>query len=611
MKFNYNLVPALIGVSIVFVQPQNAVAQSSAEVAKIAKQITVLIKSSNPGSGVIVKQEGNIYTVLTAYHVVSKTDTKYEIITADGQSNAVNYRTVKQLPDLDLAVVRFTSSQSYAVAKIGNSDASTEGTTAYVAGFPAPTAVIPDSIYSFTQGQITANASKPLKDGYALVYLNDTFPGMSGGPVLNEKGEVVGIHGEGETTNDLETYENNPKIARIKTGRNLGIPINNFLRLSAKVGVDVGVRAPEIKVAAAPKADDFFIQGLDKYKKQDYKGAVADWNEAIRLNPNYAVAYYNRGNARVNLGDKKGAIEDFNQALRINPNFAQAYNNRGSARLNLGDKKGAVEDYNQVLRIDPNYAQAYYNRGNVRSDLGDKKGAIEDFNQALRINPNLTDAYNNRGSARSDLGDKKGAIEDFNQALRINPNLNNAYYNRGNARSDLGDKKGAIEDFNQAIRLNPNDAQTYNNRGNARLNLGDKKTAIEDFNQALRINPKLAQAYNNRGNARLNLGDKKEAIEDYNQALRINPNYAQAYNNRGNARLNLGDNKGAIEDCNQALRINPNYADAYYNRGLARYSLGNKQSGITDLQKAAKLFRQQGNTESYQQVLDWIRKFQQ
>ncbi|MCC5664106.1 tetratricopeptide repeat protein [Nostoc sp. CHAB 5784] len=119
------------------------------------------------------------------------------------------------------------------------------------------------------------------------------------------------------------------------------------------------------------------------------------------------------------------------------------------------------------------------------------------------------------------------------------------------------------------------------------------------------------EAYLNRGYTRFDLGNKQGAIADYNAALKINPNLAEAYGNRGIAHSDLGDNQGAIADYNLALKIDPNYAKAYYNQGNARYQLGDNQGGIVDLQKAAELFRQQENTELYQQALELIRKYQQ
>ena len=520
MNYKYTIPAALIGVSIALVQPQVAFALSSGEVAKMAKQITVLIDSKSPGSGVIVKRSGNTYTVLTAGHVVASKN-KAEIVTPDGKRYQLNYSTVKPLPGVDLATFQFTSSNNYPVAKIGNSDQSPEGTITYVAGFPkAKASSISSSIYNFTDGKITANASKPLKDGYALVYSNITLPGMSGGPVFNEKGELIGVHGRGDEA-DIETSKINPEIAYVKSGFNLGIPINTFLRLSAKSGVDVGMTPPLEKVGTAPKADDFFIQGVDKQRK----------------------------------GDNKGAILAYNKAIRLNPNLAEAYNNRGIVRDELGDKPGAIDDYNLAIQFNPNYAQAYNNRGNVRNELGDKQGAIDDFNQAIKINPNYAQAFNNRGAARFALGDKQGAIADFNQAIKINPNNSTAYYNRGIFRSELGDKQAAIADYTQAIKINPNDAQAYYNRGNVRDELGDKPGAIDDYNLAIQFNPNLAEAYYNRGNDYRKSGANQEAIQDYSQAIKINPNFTESYYNRGVARYALGDKQGAISDLQQAANL--------------------------------------------------------
>jgi tetratricopeptide (TPR) repeat protein len=200
-------------------------------------------------------------------------------------------------------------------------------------------------------------------------------------------------------------------------------------------------------------AEEWFNSGYNKGESGDYQGAIADYNQAIKIKPDYAAAYNNRGNPKSNLGDYQGAIADYNQAIQIKPDYATAYYNRGLFKSNLGDKQGAIADYNQAIKIQPDYAKAYYNRGSAKDDLGDYQGAIADFNQAIQIKPDYAKAYYNRGNAKGKLGDYQGAIADYNQAIQLKPDYANAYYNRGIVKSSLEDKQGAINDFNQAAQL--------------------------------------------------------------------------------------------------------------------------------------------------------------
>ena len=97
MNYKYIIPTAIIGLSIAFSQPQAAKAIcSNAQVDTIAEKITVLIDIPDPGSGVIIKKEGNTYTVLTANHVVENRNFKYTIVTPDKQRYPLNYQTVKR-----------------------------------------------------------------------------------------------------------------------------------------------------------------------------------------------------------------------------------------------------------------------------------------------------------------------------------------------------------------------------------------------------------------------------------------------------------------------------------------------------------------------------------
>ena len=441
--------------AIVLIQPQIAVSLSPAEVATIAQEITVLIQVPGAsGSGVIVKKEGNTYFVLTAGHVVADINLGEEadLTTNDGQIHRINIGRIKNIPGVDLSIVEFTSNGSYFSANIGNSDEAGNLTKVFVAGFPYSGQAIQQGFF-ITPGVIV-NRNSSNNDGYELVYDNNTREGMSGGPILNEQGQVIGIHGRAEGT-EIQGE-------RVKAGFNLGIPIKTFVQLAQRVGVNLDSSVatsspPPPPPTTTPRerltAREFFNRALNKNEQGDYQGAIEDYTQAIRLDPNYALAYYGRGHARYHLGDLQEAMADYNQAIRLDPDDAGVYNNRGLARYHLGDFQEAIADYNQAIRLDPNYAAAYNNRGIARRNLGNLQEAIADYNQAIRLDPNYATAYNNRGIARKDLGNLQEAMADFNQAIRLDPNYATAYYNRGLVYKQQGKKPRAIADFRRAADL--------------------------------------------------------------------------------------------------------------------------------------------------------------
>jgi tetratricopeptide (TPR) repeat protein len=183
----------------------------------------------------------------------------------------------------------------------------------------------------------------------------------------------------------------------------------------------------------------YFKSGNAYNNKGDYDRAIADYTEALRLDPNLVAAYFNRGDAYRNKGDYDRAIADYTEALRLdpnlasnlNPNFAFAYNNRGIAYYEKGNYDRAIADYTEALRLNPNYTEAYNNRGIAYYEKGNYDRAIADFTEALRIKPNFAFAYSNRGYAYYKKGDFGRALTDFNEALRVDPNYASAYNHRG------------------------------------------------------------------------------------------------------------------------------------------------------------------------------------
>ncbi len=108
---------------------------------------------------------------------------------------------------------------------------------------------------------------------------------------------------------------------------------------------------PVVNVPKELNAKDYYNQGNAKYDLKDYQGAIADFNQAIKLDPNFASAYFNRGLAKYELKDYEGEIADYNMAIKLDSNYANAYNNRGVAHKNLGNKTQAISDFQKAAEL--------------------------------------------------------------------------------------------------------------------------------------------------------------------------------------------------------------------------------------------------------------------
>jgi len=264
-------------------------------------------------------------------------------------------------------------------------------------------------------------------------------------------------------------------------------------------------------------AGTFLDRGIMFASRGEFEMAVMDFDEAIKINPNMSAAYALRGRALfasvskiISIGENfsgvssfsnhekatveqrrilEQAVADFTQAIRLDPNNANFYIERGSTYSGMGDFDRTIADYTQAIRLNPNNATAYSNRGLTYSEIGDLDRAITDFNEAIRLDPNYDSAYDGRGGVYLFKREYDKAIADYSRVIQLNPNFAEAYETRGIAYLFKGDNDRAIIDFTHVIRLKPNFANSYWARGRAYHNKGDLDRAITDYEAALQIDP--------------------------------------------------------------------------------------------------------------------------
>ena len=212
MKFIYSLLSFIIVILAVISHPLIASGLSPDSIdTGITSNITVLIAGSGQGSGVIINQVGDRYTVLTCAHVIRELKGHGVILIGEVQHPFEN-KDVKMIPGLDLAEVYFDDSYHLELDRANSRQTDTgnihlikkstskpeEGETIYIAGYKSSQGKESRnsrSSYLFTSGKIISINQKS-KDGYQLKYTNETTRGMSGGPILNQNGELIGIHGK-------------------------------------------------------------------------------------------------------------------------------------------------------------------------------------------------------------------------------------------------------------------------------------------------------------------------------------------------------------------------------------------------------------------------------
>jgi tetratricopeptide (TPR) repeat protein len=299
---------------------------------------------------------------------------------------------------------------------------------------------------------------------------------------------------------------------------------------------DQCTRAIESKKYSGPDLARLYTnRGLGWQLKRDFDRALADFNEAIRLDPKNAVAFRNRGLAVQNKGDLDRAVADFSEAIKLDPKHAGTYHFRGAILLAKGDLDRAIADFSEVIRLTPandkEVAPAYLTRSWAFVQKKDYERAIADWREAVRLIPDNVVARRQICTvAFIPDSDPSKILSACNEAVRHIADQIRDYSAkaRSGPEADRRVKEGAVN-----FLLNPNYASALAERGIIHLRLGRRDEALADFDAALKINPKFAASLYGRGLAKLRKGDAPGAKTDLAAAKAIQANIAEFFTRLG------------------------------------------------------------------------------
>jgi Flp pilus assembly protein TadD len=328
---------------------------------------------------------------------------------------------------------------------------------------------------------------------------------------------------------------------------------------------------------------------LTRHQTSYWKDGVAVWGHAVAMEKNDYDAHDRLGralaeqadivvNASNRLAAINGAIREFQEAIRLKPDYAEAQSLLGNALLSTGRLDEAILHYLKALEVEPALLDARNNVGSALLQKGQIEAALAQFQKALELQPNLPEAHNNLGLALFQRRQVDEAIAEYQKAISLKPDYAKAHNSLGSALLQKGQMEAALAHFQKALELQPNLSAAHNNLGLVLLQRRQTNEAIMHFQKALELQPDLPEAHNNLGLALLLKGQ-----------LDSSPGFVEAHHDLGCALMQKGRLDEAIAHLRSASELQPSLAEEHHDLGYALLQKGQLDEAITEFRKALSL----------------------
>ncbi|MEG3930060.1 MULTISPECIES: tetratricopeptide repeat protein [unclassified Microcoleus] len=361
-----------------------------------------------------------------------------------------------------------------------------------------------------------------------------------------------------------------------------------ILSIASLIGISIIASIYGVNTFNAANATDLYNRGNTLYNLSRFEEALAAYERAITLRPDYAEVWQEKAKTLYELKKYQESQSAYDKAIELKPEYLEAWTGRGYALDKLQQSQEAIASFDNALKIQPDYAAAWEGRGDVLLDSQRYEEAITSYEKAVKFQPNLYRAWYNRGQAHQKLKQYDRAVESYQKAVEIKFDNYEAWYNLGNVFLELNKNQEAFEAYEKAVRFQPKFYQGWYSKGIAFLKMRRHEEAVEAYEKAVKLKPDYYQAWYNLGWSYHELRKYEQAIECYSRALDLNPKEYQAWYNRGNAQSNLKRYEDALVSYNEAVYVKPDYSEAWYSRGNALVAVKRYEDAIASYDKAIR-----------------------
>jgi serine/threonine-protein kinase len=434
---------------------------------------------------------------------------------------------------------------------------------------------------------------------------------------LDEFGTNLALAISLERSQDLVRAAYN--VIDTKSGRNIAgdtitVPQTDPFALEDRVSDGI-VRALQLQLrpdekanlnlhgTSQPAAYDYYLQASgylsDRYHPENVASALAMFDQAISLDPNFAQAYAGRGQAYWQKYEDtkdqkwfKSADTDCQKSVSLGSAGASGHICLGLIAAGRGDYAGAASEYQRALELEPNNDEAYTGLAHAYKKTNRLDDAEKTYQRAIELRPNDRRGYDNLGTFYLEQAEYDKAEKMFQKSLELAPDSSFAYSNLGGVYLFMGRDADAIVMFEKSIRIRPSE-DAYANLGTAYFRERKFLDAARNYQAALQIRDKEADLWGDLGDAYFFGGKKDEARKAYQRQLdlllaqwKLNSKDGSIAAALASCYSSLGDRKNALQYLDQSLQLGRGDKDILFNAAAVYNQLGETGVSLEWLRKA-------------------------